>query len=275
MIFSIRKLAFALILTLFATSGVPQAGEMQFQEFSFGRTLHSGQVLKFNNCFDFNELDGVFVESITLNARGIDKESFLELIIDGYPTGRTFDVRRGDQNVVIDFHGGNQIGVDFREISIVVHGEVYISDITLTLRVVQGGGRGNGGGRDYDRGDNDWGHNPRYPDYDNNTDITVDYLGYYLPGDISVDISKIIAGRNIYLNDYPSKVTFFIESESVSSLSLCHQTDFTHECENKLLKRGRDGRVSFEVMGPYRISDLSVIARGVVKLNKIVFHFKD
>lgn len=269
MIFSIRKLAVALALLCFAVTGLAQAGEIQFQEFSFGRTLHSGQVLKFNNCFDFNELDGVFVESIALNARGIDKESFLELIIDGYPTGRTFDVRRGDQNIVINLEGGNQIGVDFREISIVVHGEVYISDMTLALRVEQGGG-----GRDYDRGD-DWGHNPRYPDHGNNSDITVDYLDYYLPGDVAVEVSRIIAGRNIYLNDYPSKITFFLESESVSSLSLCYQADFTHECENKLLKRGRDGRVSFEVMGPYRINDLSVIARGVVKLNKIVFHFNN
>lgn len=266
-----KKTLFYLLLSCCFLALAPlRAGEIQQQEFTLARTLVTDQVVKFNNCFDFNQLDRVFVENIQLEVNGIDKESFLELIIDGYPTGRSFDVRRGHQTITIDLpQGQNQIGVDFHEISLVVRGEVYIGDMILTLRV-QGHtrpGGGYGGGYDHDR--------PHRPAPPNHTEITVDYLGRYLPGDVNLSMSEIIAGRGVYMHDYPSKVTFFVETESVSSISLCQRTSFTHECANQLLKRGRGQRVSFEVPGPFTIDALSVIGRGVIKLNKIVFHFVD
>ena len=253
------------LLSLIST--LTLAGERQVQEFSLNRTLTTDQVIKFSKCFDLGELEGAAIESINLDVRGLDKESFLELIIDGYPTGRTFDVKRGEQQLTIPLEAGhNRIGVDFNEVSLVVRGELYIGSIRLILRKT---------GDDHDRPRRPGpGHGDPLPPTRGDNQLEVDHINRYLPADVSVDFDEILAGRDVYTHDYPTSVTLFLETGSVSSISFCQHDDLTHNCENKLLRRGTVQAVNFEVPGPFTISDLFLIGRGIVKIERIIFHFE-
>jgi len=103
-------------------------------------------------------------------------------------------------------------------------------------------------------------------------EVIVDQLYRYIHGDVFQSLDQLVSGRNVDHSLTPSSVTLFVDAKARSLISLCTPAESINDCDNRLVDIGDMTPVTFDILAPYEISELSLLARGIVIVRKVIFH---